>query len=78
MKKLTFILFGILFIVTACKKNHTCTCTEKYTGLEKNYETKTDSIIEGMKKDDAKVLCDEGDIPAQTIMTETIVTDCEL
>ena len=80
MKKYLILVVAVVSFsaLSACKKERTCSCTETYTGAINNYQTVTDSIIVGEKEEDAIAICDKGDRPKQTILTESYEIECEL
>ena len=56
MKILLLPILGFLLLVSACKKEYTCTCTYS----DGNGNSKSDTYDQGKQsKDDAKKLCEE-------------------
>ncbi len=78
MKKGIILIFATVCIFASCSKSYTCSCTETYEGANENYTNVTSEEIEGLKKDEAKEKCEEGNAGPQTLIGETWGISCEL
>jgi len=79
MKKITPILIMLSVIVlTACSKNHVCSCKKTVTiNGEIGEYPEENSVINNKSTSDAVELCNEGDTQ-NTQGNETITVNCEL
>lgn len=74
MKKVVFaavVLGGLAF--TACKKDHTCSCTFTSGGIS----ITADTVYTDMKKSDAETQCNSMDASG-SIGSESFTQECEL
>ena len=81
MKRLFFLLAGVIAAFTSCKKDRTCTCTASFAGIDVDSES---FIISDVTKKEGKEKCQDREDLYQTLIQSysyyglSIDYDCEL
>ena len=76
MKKSTLLIGAAVVALgfASCKKEYTCECTATVAGIA----TTADTLLTDMSKDEAKTLCDSGDMEEMEVFGITMSNECEL
>lgn len=76
MNRLILLTVGISLIAISCKKDYTCSCVEKFNGVETNNNSKTVGF-KSSKDWEASWWCDNLE-STHTVDTTVVSYDCKL